>query len=143
MERNNIKLNSSNNHNIFHFTVVLFAKLLNLIVFIPISVYMLILGYIFSKIIFQTYLPLNLFEKINNLSYQLPFVFELEILITKTLGKWFTSAPMWWAVVVGLPLILGSVSIFFIALTDFVYAITNTAFNRIHCFFHRKPKSKN
>lgn len=126
-------------HNIFHWLIVVFFRIITSAITIPLSLYFMAIGYSISTDTIDPYLPEFLIEKANYYSTQLPFFQLIKQFIFSRLGHWYQNAFVWWGMVVGIPLILLGISVFLINLFSLYYTIFSSRYNRTHCFFCKEP----
>src|SRR4030042_2735840 len=112
-------------HNIFHIILVVLSKLVNLIIACFISSYMIVIGLILAKDVVKNIVSEQWFINLYQYIPSVPYDEEIEEFLFNLIGPWYKTAPIWWAVVVGFPLILSGLSVIIIGLTDFIYSITN------------------
>jgi len=96
-------------------------------------------GFLLSASTIQPYLPSVWFEKITFYSAQLPFLKPTNQFVISQLNHWYKDAPVWWTMVVGIPLILIGGSIFLINCFNLYYSIFSSTYNRTHCPFCKEP----
>jgi len=128
-------------HNLFHWLIVVFIRLSYFFILAPISAYLLAIGFSLSSDTISPYLPKVWTEKLNFYSYQLPYFQTINEFVFQKLNYWYQDAPIWWGMVVGIPLILISVCCFFIVFFNLYYSIFSSKYNHTHCPFCKKPVS--
>ncbi|HUS52135.1 MAG TPA: hypothetical protein VMX77_01565 [Candidatus Bathyarchaeia archaeon] len=126
-------------HNLFHWLVVVFLRLITSSISIFLSFYLASIGFLLSTETIGSFLPPALTEKINLYSNQLPFFPLIKQEFFSFLGSWYQGALTWWAMVVGLPLIVLGLTISLINLFNLFYSITSPFYNRTHCPFCKEP----
>lgn len=78
-------------------------------------------------------------EKTSLFSEKLPFFSLISGEVFNLLNHWYQDAPAWWAMVIGLPLMILSFSIFAAALSAVAQSIFSQEYNRSHCPFCQRP----
>jgi len=126
-------------HNIFHWLFVVFLRIVTSAIMIPLSLYFIAIGYLISADTIDPFLPESLIEKANYYSAQLPYFQFIKQFIFSQLGHWYQDAFVWWGMVVGIPLILLGISVFFSNFFSFYYTIFSPRYNRTHCFLCKEP----
>lgn len=126
-------------HNLFHWLVVVLIRLFYSLILVPLSVYFVAIGFLLSENTTQSALPEIWFEKITFYSSQLPYFQQIERYLIAQLGHWYKDAPVWWTIVVGIPLILIGLSLFFSNFFSLYYSIFSLRYNRTHCPFCKEP----
>jgi hypothetical protein len=100
--------------------LIIFLQFLKLILAIPFGLMLLTLGLIFS----QQWLTNHLSSKIAIIMYSpinnTAFLKLTKLKILGFIGNFYYQAEMWWFVVIGLPLILGGISILALSLANFL-----------------------
>jgi len=125
-------------HNFFHYLVVILKRILYLILFGPISFYLLVFGLIFFKQTIEPFPPSSLLEKIIACLSHYPLVSEIKLFII-SLKPFYQEAPTWWATTVGLPLITTGLISLFINFINFLESIFNYHYNQGQCPFCKQP----
>lgn len=126
-------------HNIFHYLIVVFIRIIISLIFIYLSFYFTAIGFLLSAEIIQSYLPATWFQKAILYSAELPYFQLIKEFILSRLNHWYTDALVWWTMVFGIPLMLMGISIFFSNLFSLYYSITSPMYNRTHCPLCKKP----
>jgi hypothetical protein len=142
MKRSSIdhmELVDSGSHNFFHWLVVVVIRLFIFLMISAVSSYLAAIGFLLSREIMGQYLPATWLVKINFYFTQLPYFQLIKQVLFGQLGHWYQDTLVWWAMVVGLPLMALSISIFLIDLFNLYYSITNPLYSRTHCPFCKKP----
>ncbi len=137
---NNIKLGFVNSrHNFVHWFIVVLIQSLSFLIAGYFSFHFFAIGFLLAGKTIKPYLPSDWFEAITYLSNQLPFFPLIKKLVFDQFRQWFQSAPVWWTMVVGLPLILLGISVFFSNFFTLYYSIFSPKYNRTHCPFCKQP----
>ena len=126
-------------HNTLHWLLVIFVRLLFSLIFIPLSFYLFAIGYALSADTIEPYLPEAIIEKTHFFSEQLPGFQLIKELIFTQLGPWYLKAFVWWGMVIGIPLMILAISLFFSNLFSLYYTIFSRIYNRTHCPFCKEP----
>lgn len=92
-------------------------------------------GLTISRSIFKELVPPRLFLQINNYLERLSLGLNTEKYLIGQFGQWFTGAPDWWTMIIGIPFILFGVNIFLINLLNLFLSVTNRNYNLNHCPF--------
>ena len=124
-----------NKHNIFHWSLVVLIKIFLFIIQLPLVFYILAFGFVFSQVTLQAFLPNSLIKQITSLVNALPYFTFTNKFILKLLGNWYQNARGWWAMVLGIPLILSGISYLGILLADIYQAVFNPLYNKACCFW--------
>ncbi len=120
-------------HNPLHWLIVVLIRIIISIFLIPLSFYLFTLGFLLSAETIQPYSPPIWFEKVSLYITKLPYFQELKNLVFFKLGPWYQDVPVWWTMVVGLPLIVLSVCLFLIVFFNLYYSIFSPTYNQTHC----------
>lgn len=126
-------------HNIFHWLVVILIRVFYSIVLAPLGAYLSAIGSLLSAETFQPYLSPVWFEKAVFYREQLPYFPLIGKLIFAQLNHWYRDAPLWWALVVGIPLILLGAFVFINRIFELLYSLFSPTYNRTHCPFCKEP----
>lgn len=126
-------------HNTFHWLTVVGVRIIFCLILVPPSAYLVAVGFLLSGQTLKPFLPTILFEKISFYLAQLPYFPLIGESVLSQLNQWYKDAPMWWAMVVGVPLIFLGVSIFLINFFSLYYSIFSPAYNQTHCPLCRQP----
>jgi hypothetical protein len=126
-------------HNFFHYLTVILIRIVLSLFFVPLSLYSFSLGFMFSAETIEPYLPPAWFEKATLFSNLLPYFPLIKKSIFTQLNHWYQDALVWWAMVVGIPLMALGISIFFATFFNLYYSILNPRYNRTHCPFCKQP----
>lgn len=126
-------------HNFFHQITVILIRITLSLFFIPLSLYSFSLGFMFSAETIQPYLPAVWFETVSLYSSLLPYFLLIKKFIFTQLDHWYRDAPIWWTMIVGIPLMAMGISIFFATLFNLYYSIISPHYNRTHCPFCKQP----
>lgn len=125
-------------HDLAHWLMVVLIRIFFAVVLIPVSFYLIALGFLLSHDVLQPYWPV-LLGVVGYYSVRLPGFLFLKTLLFDRLNHWYRDAPIWWGMVVGLPLILMGLALFLINFTNLILAITRPSYNRTHCPFCKQP----
>jgi len=126
-------------HNLFHWLVVVFTKVISFLILAPLSTYIVALGFFLSSEIIQPYLFPDWFEVITFYSAKLPYFHLIQQFILGQLNHWYQEIQNWRAIVVGIPLIILGVCLFIAQFFNLYYSVFSTKYNRTHCPFCKKP----
>jgi len=105
----------------------------------PAGVYLVAIGFFLSSETIKPYFPAAWFNKAVFYSIQLPYLQLIKIYFLKQLGHWYRDALVWWTMVVGIPLTLMGISVFFSNLFSLYYSIISSLYSRTHCPFCKEP----
>lgn len=122
-------------HNLFHWLVVVLIRIIKSIFLFPFSFYLIAIGFALSAGTFQPHFPVTWFEKTIFYSNKLPYFFLIRNFLFFSLNHWYKDAPVWWTMVVGIPLIAMGICFFFITLFTLYYSIFSSIYNLTHCPF--------
>jgi hypothetical protein len=126
-------------HNFIHQIIVILTRIALSLFFVPLSLYSFSLGFMFSAETIQPYLPAVWFETTNLYSNLLPYFPLIKKFIFAQLNHWYRDTPVWWTMVVGIPLMVMGISIFFATLFNLYYSTISPYYNRTHCPFCKQP----
>ena len=126
-------------HNLFHWLTVIFLKLVRSFFLIPLSFYLFAFGFVLSRNNLQSHLSPNLLEKISFYSGKLPLFPLISGSTFDLLNHWYQEATTWWALVIGLPMMIVGLSIFIMSLSALVQSIFSNEYNRTNCPFCKRP----
>jgi len=126
-------------HNILHWLAVTLSRVIACVFYMPLSAYLGAFGFLLSADTLQPHLPKNWFDIIVFYSAKLPYFSLIKEFIFLELNHWYKGAPVWWTMVVGLPLIVMAVSLFFIVFFNFYYSLFSKKYNHTHCPFCKEP----
>lgn len=126
-------------HNLFHWLVVVIIRIIQSIILIPFSAYLMALGLFLSVELIQPYSPPDWLDKAIFYSNKLPHFLMIKYLIFSQVGSWYKEALVWRGMVIGIPLILLGASVFLINFFNLYYSIFSSFYNRTHCPFCRHP----
>lgn len=126
-------------HNLSHWLTVVFIKIIFFLIILPLSLYLVAIGFLLSGTTIRPYLPFLWFAKIAFYSAQLPYLQLSKQFFISQLNHWYKDAPVWWTIVVGIPLILMGISLFLINFFNLYYSIFGSLYNRTHCPFCQEP----
>lgn len=126
-------------HNLFHWLIVVLIRIIISLIFIPLSIYLTAIGFLLSAETIGSYLPAAWLEKVNFYSTQLPYFALIKQALFDQLGRWYTDAPVWWTMVVGIPLMVMGICVFFINFFNLYYTVFSPTYNRTHCPFCKEP----
>jgi len=126
---------ANSNHTVSHWLIVVLVKTLSFFITTVLSAYLAGIGLLLSAETIKPFTPLLLLQRATFYSGQLPFFQSIKFYIFNQLNHWFLDALVWWTMVVGIPLILAAVAIFFSNLFNFYYAIVDSQYNHTHCPF--------
>jgi len=129
-------------HNIFHWLVVISIRMIFFLILTPLSLYLTIAGFLLSEETIRNFLPPSYLEKINFYLVQVPHFQVVKKAVFSLVGHWYKEAPVWWAMVVGIPLILIGISVFFINFFELYYSIVSLSYQQTHCPFCEPPPAK-
>jgi hypothetical protein len=129
----------NSHHNLFHWLTVVFLTIVHSLIMIPFSLYTMAFGLMFSVETIHPYSPPVWLEKALFYSNQLPYYQVAKKFILTELGHWYTGALVWWAMVVGLPLLALGATLFLINFFNLYYSIFSSFYNRTHCPFCKEP----
>lgn len=126
-------------HNFFHWLAVVSIRTVYSLILIPLSAYVATVGFFLSVDTLQSLLPAEWIAQITFYSSQLPFLPSVKRLTFQQLNHWYKDAPVWWAMVVGLPLIIMGICVFSIGFFNLFHSIASPLYNRAHCPFCKEP----
>jgi hypothetical protein len=126
-------------HNFFHYLVVLFLKITKLIIFLPVSAYLLAFGLAISITTIKPIFSGSILLYAQYYSHQLPYFMTLKNQLFDSLKFFGLEAPVWWTMVVGLPMIIVGLIIFTTNFVNLFNAIFSADYHRTHCPFCKQP----
>ena len=136
-----MKTSFKNKHNIFHWSLIVLIKIFLFIIQLPLVFYILAFGFAFSQPTLQVFLPNSLIKQTTSLINTLPYFTFTNKFILKLLGNWYQNTRSWWAMVLGIPLILSGIRYLGILLADIYQAVFNPLYNKANCFWCKKAKN--
>jgi hypothetical protein len=125
-------------HNIIHWLIVVLTRLIAALFYLPLSVYLMTIGFFLSGETIKPLSPPEWFTRAEFYARQLPYSLEIKNFIFSQLNHWYQDAPVWWTMVVGLPLLVLGTSLFLIFSFNLYYSVFSKTYNQTHCFFCRK-----
>ncbi|MFC1727033.1 hypothetical protein ACFL0Y_00750 [Patescibacteria group bacterium] len=126
-------------HNLLHWIVVLIIRLTKFIIFVPLGLYLIAIGYSLSIKTIGRFIPDDLSSNIIIASDRLPFFEQILNLIFSQLGDWYLKASVWITMVIGLPLITVGFIVIATVFFDLYYALFVPEFHQTHCPFCKYP----
>lgn len=120
-------------HNLFHWLLTVLIKLIALFIATFFSLYLIIIGFILSTITLQSILPDLWLKEINSYLTLVPYFLLIKDTVFSLLNHWYQSAHTWWAMVVGLPLIIIGFFTFLINFFNLYHTIFSSLYNQTHC----------
>jgi len=126
-------------HNFLHWLIVVLIRIIISLILIPLSFYLFTIGFLLSAKTIQPYSPQIWFEKVSLYTVKLPHFQELKNFLFFKLGLWYQDAPVWWTMVVGLPLIVLGVCLILIVFFNLYYSVFSPTYNQTHCPLCGRP----
>jgi len=130
---------ANHRHNFLHWIATVIIRIFRFLILAPFGLYFTATGFILSAATVLPFFPPPWTKKIAFFFYLLPYFENLKNSIFFVLNHWYKDAPVWWAIVVGIPVILVGLSMFLVGLFDLYYALFSYAYNVTHCPFCTHP----
>ena len=122
-------------HNFFHWATVVSIRLIFALILIPLSLYLTLIGFLLSADTIKPYLPVLWFQKATFYADKLPHALLIKDFIFTKLDYWYQDAPIWWTMVVGIPLMTMGICLCLIEGFNLYHSIFSSLYNRTHCPF--------
>lgn len=123
----------SKRHNIGHYLWVVLKRVLVLIIVWPLSWYLMAIGWSLARPILAPIITTEAETWFNRVFSELPLVSTIVTFITTKAGRLYIEGSAWWAMAVGIPLMLIGLSQGLIHFFNLVHSITIPRYNRSHC----------
>lgn len=137
---NHLKLTLANSHhNLFHYLLTIFTRLLMNLFWWSMSLYLTALGFALATGTISQFLPFVWVEKVNFYSAKLPYFSAIKQSLFTWLGFWYQKAMIWWTIVVGFPLVAIGIGSFLTAFFNLYYSIFDPLYNHGHCPLCKTP----
>lgn len=122
-------------HNLFHKLTVIFLKGIFFVLSSLVSVFVISVGYRFSLETIQPIFPAVWLEKITLFTQKIPLSRQTSTLVFNFLGHWYKDSPAWWAIIIGLPLVIFGIDVLLISFFNFLLSASSPIYNRANCPF--------